>query len=117
MTKGAIVLLTFQLTKPNTGEPLPNRYIDVRTDLVRSIELIGPTIHLNDEPLPTSSHRFRFTFTNGDELYLYAAPADEADMADARMNGLREVLRGNKSVRIDVFRSDKDADRQSSPAE
>lgn len=103
------MLLTFQLTKPNSGEPLPGRYIDVQTDLVRSIELRGPSIHVNDEPLPTSSHRFLFTFSNGDELFLYAAPAGEVDTANARMSGLREVLRGNKGVRIDVFNSDKDA--------
>lgn len=103
------MLLTFQLTKPNTGEPLTGRYIDVQTDLVRSIELVGPSAHFNNEPVSGSSHRFLFTFSNGDTTYLYAA--GDRETANARLSGLREVLRGNKSVRISVFSADKDAER------
>lgn len=110
MTKGAIVLLTFQQTNPNNGEPLPDRYISVQTDLVRSIELIGPAIDHDDKPLPTSSHRFRFTFSNGDELVVYAALAGAVDTANVRMNGLRSVVQGTKGVSISVFDADRDAE-------
>jgi len=37
MTEKTIVLLTFQLTKPDSGEPLPDHYIDVATSTYRPI--------------------------------------------------------------------------------
>lgn len=112
MTTGTIVLLTFQMTN-NVGVPLPAEHIDVEMDAVRTIELVGPSIHIDDKPLATSSWRFRFTFTNGDQLHVYAAPVDDPALATARRSGLTNVLRRITGAHINVFDSEQDAEHAS----
>lgn len=112
MTTGTIVLLTFQMTN-NVGVPLPGEHIDVEMDAVRTIELVAPAIHIDNKPLATSSWRFRFTFTNGDQLHVYAAPVNDPALAKARRSGLSKVLRRISGAHIDVFDSEQDVERAS----
>jgi hypothetical protein len=101
---------------PTTGYPLPNEYIDVEMDTVRTIELVGPKCDSTGAPLPTSAHFLRFSFTNGDTINVYLAPANDARTAEDRRDALRAVLRGRPGASIDVFRSTKDAEQASGGA-